>query len=53
MRLEAARRALEETTVPIKCIALDCGFRDEERMRRAFVRCLGVSPLDYRARFSA
>lgn len=53
MRLEAARRALEETTVPIKRIALDCGFRDEERMRRAFVRCLGVSPLDYRARFSA
>jgi len=28
------------------------GFGDEERMRVAFHRHLGVSPRDYRARFS-
>jgi transcriptional regulator GlxA family with amidase domain len=53
MRLEAARRALETTERPLKQIARDCGFGDEERMRRAFQRRLGVSPLDYRMRFAA
>jgi len=53
MRLEAARRALETTGQPLKQVARDCGFGDEERMRRAFQRRLGVSPLDYRVRFAA
>lgn len=52
LRLEAARRALEDTAMPIKQIAGTCGFGDEERMRRAFIRQLAVSPLDYRKRFS-
>jgi transcriptional regulator GlxA family with amidase domain len=53
MRLETARRALEATEQPLKQIARDCGFGDEERMRRAFQRRLGVCPLDYRVRFAA
>ncbi|HEV2674560.1 MAG TPA: helix-turn-helix domain-containing protein [Aliidongia sp.] len=53
LRLEAARRALEATDRPLKRIALDFGFGDEERMRRTFQRRLGVCPLDYRARFAA
>ncbi len=53
MRLEAARRALEETRQSIKEIAKRCGFLDEERMRRAFRRRLGVSPHDYRAKFGS
>lgn len=53
MRLEAARRALEETRHSIKDIARKCGFLDEERMRRAFRRRLGVSPQDYRMQFGA
>jgi len=52
LRVEAARRALEDGGAPIKLIAHRCGFGDEERMRRAFVRRLGVSPSDYRARFA-
>ncbi|MBV8168468.1 MAG: helix-turn-helix domain-containing protein [Alphaproteobacteria bacterium] len=53
LRVEAARRALEDGGAPIKLVAHRCGFGDEERMRRAFVRRLGVSPSDYRARFAS
>lgn len=52
-RLEAARRALEDTEHGLKEIASRCGFLDEERMRRSFQRRLGVNPLDYRRRFSS
>jgi transcriptional regulator GlxA family with amidase domain len=52
-RIESARRALEATDRPLKLIARDSGFGDEERMRRAFQRRLGVCPLDYRVRFAA
>lgn len=53
LRLDAARRALEETRQSIKEIAVRCGFTDEERMRRAFRRRLGVNPQDYRGKFGA
>lgn len=53
LRIETARRALEASDRPLKQIARDCGFGDEERMRRAFQRRLGVGPLDYRGRFAA
>ncbi len=51
-RVEAACRALSATNRPAKHVAAICGFRDDERMRRAFRRRLGISPSDYRARFS-
>ena len=52
LRIDAARRALEETAAPIEGIARACGFGDEERLRRSFLRCLGVPPKQYRARFT-
>ncbi|GIL41266.1 AraC family transcriptional regulator [Rhodospirillales bacterium TMPK1] len=51
LRLEAAQRALHDGDAAIKQIAARCGFGDEERMRRAFVRRFGVAPSAYRARF--
>ncbi|GGA51260.1 AraC family transcriptional regulator [Nitratireductor aestuarii] len=51
LRLEAARRQLEETDMPIKRLASLCGFGDEERMRRAFIRRFGVPPIAIRDRF--
>lgn len=51
-RVEAAARALSESQVAIKQIAAQCGFGDEERMRRAFLRKLGVAPSTYRERFT-
>ncbi len=51
-RVEAAARALSDSRDPVKQIAAACGFGDEERMRRAFLRKLGIAPSDYRARFA-
>ncbi len=50
-RLEAACRMLEETNLSIGEIAGRSGFSDDERMRRAFLRLLHISPGDYRLRF--
>lgn len=51
VRVEAARRQLE-SEVGVETIAEACGFGTAESMRRAFHRALGVSPSEYRARFS-
>lgn len=52
LRVEAARRLLSESRVPIKRIAQRCGFGSEETMRRSFMRLLSVTPHDYRSRFT-
>jgi transcriptional regulator GlxA family with amidase domain len=52
MRLEAACRALEDTVLPLKSIAVQAGYGDEQTLRRAFQRQLGTSPATHRARFS-
>jgi AraC-like DNA-binding protein len=53
IRIDAATRRLEETAEPISAIAEDCGFTDEEQLRRAFIRALRVPPRDYRKRFGS
>jgi transcriptional regulator GlxA family with amidase domain len=53
MRVEAARRLLSESRLPVKRIAQRCGFGSEETMRRSFQRLLAVPPQDYRARFAS
>lgn len=52
MRLEAACRALEETSLPLKTIAATTGYAEEQNLRRVFLRKLGVTPSHYRSRFS-
>ncbi|MFM0502453.1 GlxA family transcriptional regulator [Paraburkholderia caffeinilytica] len=52
-RVEAARRALEDGTLPIKTIAMQVGFRSYEPMRKAFLKWLNVSPQAYRSRFGS
>jgi transcriptional regulator GlxA family with amidase domain len=51
IRLNAARRKLEQTPLRMTQIARRCGFGTEESLRRSFVAALGVSPAAYRARF--
>jgi transcriptional regulator GlxA family with amidase domain len=53
MRLEAARRALEETDLPMKRIAAELGYGDEQNLRRVFQRRFGIGPVLYRDRFSS
>jgi transcriptional regulator GlxA family with amidase domain len=52
LRVEAARRLLSESRLPVKRIAQRCGFGSEETMRRGFLRVLAVTPQDYRSRFT-
>ncbi|MCY1139912.1 GlxA family transcriptional regulator [Actinoplanes sp. Pm04-4] len=51
VRLEAARRLLEEGDDTVDRIAGRCGYGTSEALRRAFVRVLGVPPGEYRRRF--
>lgn len=53
MRVEAARSLLEESHLSVSEIAAKCGFVDDERMRRSFIRTLKVPPAQYRQRFQA
>jgi transcriptional regulator GlxA family with amidase domain len=51
IRLEAARRRLEEGDLQVARVAAVCGFGTEETLRRTFVASLGVAPSAYRERF--
>ena len=53
IRIDVARRRLEETTDRIETIAEHTGFTGEEQMRSAFVRSLGIPPREYRKRFAS
>jgi transcriptional regulator GlxA family with amidase domain len=50
IRVDAARRALEETDDRIEDIARRCGFASEEHLRAAFARHVGIPPRVYRDR---
>ncbi|MFJ3304246.1 GlxA family transcriptional regulator [Streptomyces sp. NPDC086549] len=51
VRLEHARRLLEDTADGIEEISRASGYGTPEAMRRAFVRALGTAPAEYRRRF--
>lgn len=53
VRIETARRLLEETNEGVEAVAQRAGFGSAETMRRVFVRTLRVAPNDYRRRFRA
>jgi transcriptional regulator GlxA family with amidase domain len=50
-RIDIARRLLEDSAAPIKAIAYTAGFGSTTTLRRAFLRRMGVTPLQYRLRF--
>lgn len=52
VRVEAARRLLEDTARGVPDVAAACGFGSAETMRIAFRRTLGVTPKRYRSGFS-
>lgn len=53
VRVDAAQHALVDQGMAMKQAALQFGFGNEETMRRAFKRQLGVTAGELRARFSA
>ena len=53
LRLEEARRLLEETSLPLKDISARTGLGDPSTLWRVFTQTLGVTPAAYRERFAA
>ncbi|MDJ0465656.1 GlxA family transcriptional regulator [Streptomyces sp. H27-C3] len=51
VRLEHARRLLEDCADGVEEISRTCGYGTPEAMRRAFVKSLGTAPAEYRRRF--
>jgi transcriptional regulator GlxA family with amidase domain len=51
LRIEAARRLLEDSLGSVEAIAVACGFSSAELMRRAFLRSMKSTPSQYRERF--
>lgn len=51
VRIDFARKLLEETDVPLKTVAFRCGFRNATQMRMIFSRQLSTTPKLYRERF--
>jgi transcriptional regulator GlxA family with amidase domain len=53
LRIDEAQRLLAETELPLKAITSRTGLGDPSTMWRAFTQHLGVTPADYRQRFSS
>lgn len=52
VRVDAARHELERSDDTVAAIAARCGFGSAETLRRSLHRHVGVSPEEYRRRFS-
>ena len=52
LRIDEARRLLEETSLPLKEVTARTGLGDASTMWRVFTRRLGVTPAAYRQRFA-
>jgi transcriptional regulator GlxA family with amidase domain len=51
LRVEHARSRIESGAARVKQVARECGFADEQKLRRAFRQVLGITPAEYRSRF--
>lgn len=51
LRVEQARRRIEEGALKLKQVARECGFADEQSLRRGFQALVGITPAEYRQRF--
>lgn len=51
VRLDTARRLLEDGDLSLKVVAGRVGFATEQSLRKLFMKRLGIAPDDYRARF--
>jgi transcriptional regulator GlxA family with amidase domain len=53
VRIEIAKRRLEQSGEKVEQVAYGAGFSSYEQMRKAFARRMGVSPSEYRSRFAS
>ncbi len=52
LRVGKAREMLQFATLPIEAIAWEVGYGDPGAFRKVFIRVTGLTPGDYRRRFS-
>lgn len=52
VRLQATRRLLERTDLPLAAIAQDCGFAHQSHLGSALRKVTGLTPRQYRLRFA-
>lgn len=52
VKIEAAKKKLEASTLNINQIMYDVGYRDEKAFRNTFRKYSGLSPLDYRKKYN-
>lgn len=50
-RIDKARRMLSESKLPMKSVALKCGFSNAAQMRNVFKKHLSITPKQYQERF--
>ena len=51
LRVEEAKRLLEEGRMPVDEISVESGYEDQSFFRRLFKRRTGLNPRDYRRLF--
>ena len=52
LRMEAAKQALENSVKQVEVIARECGYDDVRFFRQLFRRNCGLTPTEYRAKFT-
>jgi transcriptional regulator GlxA family with amidase domain len=52
MRVEAAQQMIDSSSMGLKEIAVACGFRSADSMRRTFLRVIGITAGEYTERFN-
>ena len=52
VRVEAAKKSLEASTLNINEVMYDVGYNDEKAFRKTFKKYTGLSPLEYRRKFN-
>ncbi|ATL48723.1 AraC family transcriptional regulator [Chitinophaga caeni] len=51
VKIEAAKRMLENTKMSVNEVMLEVGYTDVKAFREVFKKIAGISPIDYRARY--
>ncbi len=52
VRMEAAKKKMESTTMNIRQIMYSCGYNDDKTFRTLFKRYVGLTPLEYRNKYN-
>lgn len=53
VRVEAAKRALEKENTTVNQAMYDVGYNDPKAFREVFKKVVGISPVDYKRKFTA